>query len=49
MQIILDALMETVMEYFHITEAQLEEFSALFISHLPKYMQEAILSNQKAA
>lgn len=49
MQIILDALMETVMEYFHITEAQLEEFSALFISHLPKYMQEAILSSRKAA
>ena len=49
MQIILDALMETVMEYFHITEAQLEEFSSLFISHLPKYMQEAILSNQRAA
>lgn len=49
MQIILDALMETVMEYFHITEVQLDEFSALFVSHLPKYMQEAILSSQKAS
>lgn len=49
MKIILDALMETVMEYFHITEAQLEEFSNLFISRLPKCMQEALLSGQKAA
>ena len=49
MRIIMDALMETVMEYFHITETQLEEFSARFVSRLPKYMQEALLSGQKAA
>ena len=31
-----------VMEYFHITEAQLEEFTASFIQRLPKYIQEAL-------
>ncbi|MCD8338577.1 MAG: transposase, partial [Lachnospiraceae bacterium] len=41
MQIILDALVEAVMEYFHITETQLDEFTACFIDHLPKYMQDA--------
>ena len=40
--IIIDALMDAVMEYFHITEAQLEEFTASFIQRLPKYMQEAL-------
>ena len=42
MQIILDALLDTVMEFFHITEAQLEEFTSSFIGHLPKYMQDAL-------
>ena len=42
MCIIMDALMDAVMEYFHITEAQLEEFTASFIQRLPKYMQEAL-------
>ena len=40
--IIIDALMDAVMEYFHITEAQLEEFTTSFIQRLPKYMQEAL-------
>ena len=42
MCIILDALMDAVMEYFHITEAQLEEFTSSFIHRLPQYMQEAL-------
>ena len=42
MRIIVDALMDTVMEYFHITEQQLEEFTASFIQRLPKYMQNAL-------
>ena len=42
MRIIVDALMDTVMEYFHITEQQLEEFTASFIQRLPKYMQTAL-------
>ena len=37
------------MEYFHITEQQLEEFTASFIQSLPKYMQEALIHGQKAA
>ena len=42
MRIIIDALMDAVMEYFHITEKQLEEFTASFIQRLPKYMQNAL-------
>lgn len=42
MRIILDALMDAVMEYFHMTETQLEEFTTNFIQRLPKYMQQAL-------
>ena len=49
MQIIMDALMEAVMEYFHITESQLAEFSACFVNHLLKYIQEALLGGEQAA
>lgn len=47
--IIIDALMDTVMEYFHITEAQLDEFTVSFIQRLPKYMQEALERKEVAA
>ena len=49
MRIILDALMDTVMEYFHITEQQLEEFTAGFVQRLPKYMQAALEYGSAAA
>ena len=49
MRIILEALMDTVMEYFHIMESQLEEFTASFINRLPKYMQEALQEANSAA
>lgn len=49
MCIIIDALMDTVMEYFHITEGQLEEFTTSFIKRLPKYMQEALERKESAA
>ena len=49
MSIIIDALMDTVMEYFHITEAQLEEFTASFVQRLPKYMQDALERRETAA
>ena len=49
MCIIIDALMDTVMEYFHITEAQLEEFTASFVQRLPKYMQDALGRRKTAA
>lgn len=42
MRIIIDALMDAVTEYFHITESQLEEFTSNFIQRLPKYMQQAL-------
>ena len=41
MRIIIDALMDTVMEHFHITEQQLEDFTTSFVQRLPKYMQKA--------
>lgn len=46
---IIDALMDTVMEYFHITEARLEEFTASFMQRLPKYMQDALKRKETAA
>ena len=49
MHIILNALMDTVAEYFHITEGQLAEFTASFINHLPKYMQDALQGANAAA
>lgn len=49
MRIIIDALMDTVMEYFHITENQLEEFTASFIQRLPKYIQNALECGQTAS
>ena len=42
MRIIIDALMDSVMEYFHITEQQLEEFTTSFIQRMPKYIQKAL-------
>ena len=49
MRIIIDALMDVVMEYFHITEQQLEEFTASFVQRLPKYMQQALEYGPAAA
>lgn len=49
MQIILVALLDTVIEFFHITKAQLEEFTSSFIGHLPKYMQDELSGVQSAA
>ncbi len=49
MCIIMDALMDAAMEYFHLTEAQLEEFTASFIKRLPKYMKEALKRKEIAA
>ena len=49
MCIIVDALMDAVMEYFHITEAQLEEFTSSFVHRLPQYMQEALERRESAA
>ena len=49
MCIIMDALMDAAMEYFHLMEAQLEEFTASFIKRLPKYMKEALKRKEIAA
>ena len=49
MRIIIDSLMDSVMEYFHITERELEGFMASFLQRLPKYMREALEYGQNAA
>ena len=49
MRIIIDALIESVMEYFHITQQQLEEFTTSFVQRLPKYMQKALERGSIAA
>lgn len=49
MCIIIDALTDAVMEYFHITETQLAEFTSSFVLRLPRYMQEALEQRETAA
>ena len=49
MCIVIDALTDAVMEYFHITETQLEEFTSSFVHRLPQYMQEALGRKETAA
>ena len=49
MRIIIDALVDSDMEYFHITERELEGFMASFLQRLPKYMREALEYGQNAA
>ncbi len=49
MCIILEALVNAVMEYFHFTETQLKDFTASFVHRLPKYMQEAPERRETAA
>ena len=49
MCIIIDALADAVMEYFHITETQLEEFTSSFVHRLPQYMQEALERREATA
>lgn len=48
-RIIIVALMYSVMEYFHITERELEEFTASFIQRLPKYMKDTLGYRKNAA
>ena len=42
LQILKEAMFESVKEIFQPTEEQLERFTKAFISRLPKYMQEAL-------
>lgn len=42
LQILVEAMFESVKEIFQPTEEQMERFTNTFISRLPKYMQEAI-------
>ena len=42
MQIIIEAMIATVQEYFHLTEEQIEEFTADFIEKLPPHMKNRL-------
>ena len=42
LQILVEAMFESVKEIFQPTEEQMERFTSAFISSLPKYMQEAL-------
>lgn len=48
MRIIIYALMKSDMDYFYITEQQLEEFTSNFVQRLPKYMQKTLESGSIA-
>nr|WP_311317828.1 hypothetical protein [Lactobacillus delbrueckii] len=48
LQILVEAMFESVKEIFQPTEEQMERFTNAFISRLPKYMQEAILPSLAA-
>jgi len=48
MQILLEALFDTILEVFHPSDKQLKEFTVSFITKLPDYMQSA-LSETKAS
>ena len=41
-KILMQALLDTITEFFHITEEQLADFTTSFINRLPKYMQDAL-------
>ncbi|MBT8911886.1 hypothetical protein BTI54_03160 [Lactobacillus delbrueckii subsp. bulgaricus] len=48
LQTLVEAMFESVKEIFQPAEEQMERFINAFISRLPKYMQEAILSSLAA-
>ena len=49
MCIIIDALTDAVMKYFHIIETQLAEFTSSFVRRLARYMQEALEQRRTAS
>ncbi|MBT8931300.1 hypothetical protein BTI74_08990 [Lactobacillus delbrueckii subsp. bulgaricus] len=48
LQTLVEVMFESVKDIFQPTEEQMERFTNAFISRLPKYMQEAILSSLAA-
>jgi hypothetical protein len=49
LQIILEALIATVVDIFHILDAQLEKFTVSFVSRLPKYMKDRLRKEKMPA
>lgn len=42
LKLILDALIETVREFFQVSDEQMEAFTLSFFHHLPKFLQRAL-------
>ncbi|MBQ4060266.1 MAG: transposase [Lachnospiraceae bacterium] len=42
LKILMQAMLDTVTEFFHITEEQLADFTSSFINRLPNYMKDAL-------
>ena len=42
LRIIMQAMLDTISEVFHITDEQLAEFTSSFINRLPKYMKDSL-------
>ena len=49
LQLITDAMLASVKQVFHASEAQIAEFTADFINRLPKYMQKLLKNNDWTA
>lgn len=47
LQLITDAMLASVKQVFHASEAQIAEFTADFINRLPKYMQKLLKKTSK--
>ena len=47
LSLIVAALVETVREYFRVSDEQIAEFTELFIKKLPEYIKNALLFGSK--
>lgn len=47
--LIVSALVETVREFFHLSDEKIDEFMDMFISRLPDYLKTALLPGTKAS
>ena len=47
--LIVSALVETVREFFHLSDEKIDEFMDMFITRLPDYLKTALLPGTKAS
>lgn len=41
-QILMQAMLDTITEFFHITDEQLADFTSSFVNRLPKYLRVSL-------